>query len=242
MPKNGLKPGLPVLALDASTDRLSLALAAKGRVFAWEGPGGAQASSQALPRIRALLTEAGQSLDDLGGVVLGRGPGSFTGVRTACALAQGLAAGAQRGEGCPVVPICSLLSVAEAVRCPRNATNVIAILDARMNECYAAWYAWDGSDWQERRAPCLVSPEDARLAEPGWLLAGNVFDAYGARLPAQAGRRAAQHPSAQALLALGLPLLAAGRGLPAQQALPLYVRDKVAQTTAEREASSGKPD
>ena len=59
-----------------------------------------------------------------------------------------------------------------------------------MNECYAAWYAWDGSDWQERRAPCLVSPEDARLAEPGWLLAGNVFDAYGARLPAQAGRRA----------------------------------------------------
>lgn len=220
-----------LLALDASTDTLSLAVTRGAQQWVSTSPGGAQASASALPLLLDLLRQAGLAPADLHAVVLGRGPGSFTGVRTACALAQGLALGA----GCPVLPVDSLLALAEEARHQHGATRVAALLDARMDEIYAAWYTFGRNGWQVHQDCRLIRPEDPALADPSWVCAGNVFAPYGARI-APGAQQLTLLPGASALLRLAPTLLRAGLALPPAQALPRYVRDRVAQTTAEREA------
>ena len=104
------------LAIETSTDMLSLAIAStqgdKSQVWAHTSQGGAKASQLVLPEIVRLMKEAHMGFADLTAVVFGRGPGSFTGLRTACSVAQGLAFGA----GVPVLPIDTLLAVAEDAR------------------------------------------------------------------------------------------------------------------------------
>jgi len=160
--------------------------------------------------------------------VFGRGPGAFTGLRTACAVAQGLAFGAGR----PVLPVETLMAVAEDARARHGCDRVVAALDARMDEVYAAAYRHDGRRWHREGPVTLGAPQALALAD-GYVLAGNVQAAYGDRLPAPA---LAAAPTAAALLRLAPAALADGEAVPPEQALPLYVRDKVAQTTAEREA------
>ena len=230
--------GFNLLAFDTSTEQLSVAVlrGADGARFTHAGAGGAQASGTLIPAVQALLAQAGLALGDLQAIAFGRGPGSFTGLRTACSVAQGLALGA----GVPVLPIDTLLAVAEAARAAHGATRVLALLDARMNEVYAAEYAWDQTTgWQALGAPTVGPPEALPTPAAGALLAGNIFTVYGERLPPalRALPRAEALPGANALLALAPALLAAGRALPADQALPLYIRDKVAQTSAERSAA-----
>jgi tRNA threonylcarbamoyladenosine biosynthesis protein TsaB len=223
---------LNLLAFDTSTETLSVALSASGREpLVHVGAGGAQASSTLIPAVLALLAEAGLALRDLDAIVFGSGPGSFTGLRTACSVAQGLALGAD----VPVLPVETLMAVAEEARSLTGASDVLALLDARMDEVYIARYTHDGRRWHRREPVRLARPQDV-VAVPGDLLAGNVFTVAGDRLPAEA-RRVEATPTAGALLRLAPALLADGEGLPADQALPLYVRDKVAQTTAEREAA-----
>src|SRR5437762_12159574 len=127
-----------LLAFDTATQRMSVALAARGSVWVHESDGGAQASAALIPAILALLTQAGVALRDLDAIAFGRGPGAFTGLRTACSVAQGLAYGA----GKPVLPIDTLLAVAEDARAGRAAVRVWAVMDARMDEIYAAQYAF----------------------------------------------------------------------------------------------------
>ena len=162
---------LNLLALDTSTDQLSVALQrTDGQRFAHTGAGGAQASASLIPAVQALLAQAGLSLSDLSAIAFGRGPGSFTGLRTACAVAQGLAWGA----GVPVLPIDTLLAVAEAARSAHGATHVLALLDARMNEVYAAEYAWrDAAGWRRpaRHGPACPAVKKSRVRRdqyPGW--------------------------------------------------------------------------
>ena len=131
-----------LLAFDTSTDALSIAVQHGARVWQHSGAGGAQASATLIPAIRDLLAQAGLSFDQLDAVVFGRGPGSFTGLRTACAVAQGLAFGARGGQGVPVLPVDTLLAVAEEARAQHGCTRVVATLDARMNEVYAAPFEW----------------------------------------------------------------------------------------------------
>jgi tRNA threonylcarbamoyladenosine biosynthesis protein TsaB len=251
-------PGQPLrlLALETSTDTLSLALGAGvpgGPVWQHTGPGGAQASATLLPLLQDLLTQAGWTLQSLNAVVFGRGPGSFTGLRTACAVAQGLAYGAQTPErpgGVPVLAVDTLLALAEEARAA-VATEpgvIVALLDARMDELYVAPYASGSRGLRELAPPRLCAPQqlgaylaqclpaDAGLALGHCVLAGNVFESYGERLADVPGLRVHTLPTATALLRLAPGLLAAGAAVAAQDALPLYVRDKVAQTTAEREA------
>jgi tRNA threonylcarbamoyladenosine biosynthesis protein TsaB len=220
-----------LLAFDTSTEHLSVAVRHGEQVLVHHGAGGAQASATLLPLIQQLLADAGLALAELDAIVFGRGPGSFTGLRTACSVAQGLAFGAN----VPLLPVDTLLAVAEEARHVSGAQQLVAVLDARMDQVYAARYDFAahgplGGDDE----PLLLSPE-ALEVPAGWALAGNAFAAYGPRLAAT-GARHEVLPGAEAMLRLAPALLAAGRTVRAAQAWPLYVRDKVAQTTEERAA------
>ncbi|GAB3366668.1 MULTISPECIES: tRNA (adenosine(37)-N6)-threonylcarbamoyltransferase complex dimerization subunit type 1 TsaB [Giesbergeria] len=228
-----------LLAFDTSTDTLSIAVAHGPALWQHSGPGAAQSSATLIPAIQHLLQEAGLTLEQLDAIVFGRGPGSFTGLRTACAIAQGLALGAGGGRGLPVLPVDTLMAVAEEARQQYGCTQIVATLDARMNEVYHGHYQWQDATWQMPQDFGLCAPE-AVPVPPGWTVAGNAQAAYGPRLAPQAAHAVAW-PTATALLRLAPALLAAGAGVPASQALPRYVRDKVAKTTAEREAERAAP-
>lgn len=221
-----------LLAFDTSTETLSLALAwedARGpQVREQVSGGGRESSASLIPSVMALLSDASLRLQDLQAIVFGRGPGAFTGLRTACAVAQGLAFGAGR----PVLPLETLMAVAEDARLRHGCDRVVAALDARMDEVYAATYRHDGRRWH-REGEVTLGPPQAIHVPAGYAVAGNVQAAYGDRLPAPALEAT---PTAAALLRLAPAAWADGQAVPPEQALPLYVRDKVAQTTAEREA------
>jgi tRNA threonylcarbamoyladenosine biosynthesis protein TsaB len=223
-----------LLALDTSTEVFTIAVQRGADVLEREGAGGANASATLIPGIQALLAEAGLGLAQLDAIVFGRGPGSFTGLRTACSVTQGLAFGAAR----PVLGLDTLLAVAEDARFRTGATRIVAVLDARMDQVYAGAYAFAQGRWRQERAIALAAPEEVTLS-PGWTLAGNAFDAYGPRLPH--GARVAARPAAAALLRLTPAFLAAGAAVPAAQDPPLYTRDKVAQTTEERATARAAP-
>jgi tRNA threonylcarbamoyladenosine biosynthesis protein TsaB len=235
-----------VLAIDSSTDRLSLAVQRAGRVYAFDGEGGAAASATMLARIAELLTQADLTVGDLDAVAFGQGPGAFTGLRAACAVAQGLAVSARVG-GIPVVPINTLMACAQAARTATNAQApllVAACMDARMNEVYTAAYQFsapDGGDTlpTEIMAPALCKPDQVwSVHAQATTFAGNALAVYGDALGAAPAEVpwCAVMPTASALLALVPAVCAAGGAVPAALARPLYVRDKVAQTTAERMA------
>jgi tRNA threonylcarbamoyladenosine biosynthesis protein TsaB len=186
-----------------------------------------------IPAIQALMAQAGLRFAELDAIAFGCGPGSFTGLRTACAVAQGLAFGANL----KVLPVATLLAVAEEARYQQADAlaqrRVQALLDARMDEMYTSNYDFDSGQWTQNGGCSLIKPEDLKcLAD--CTLAGNVFAGYGARLPGTLTRRFDAWPTATAILRLAPALLAAGGALPAAQALPFYVRDKVAQTMMER--------
>lgn len=223
-----------LLAFDTSTETLSVAVQRGSSVWEHTGPGGAQASHGLLASIQTLLAQAGLELGALDALAFGRGPGSFTGLRTACAVAQGLAFGAGGGRGLRVLPIDTLHAVAEQARHQHGAQQVVAVLDARMDEVYAAHLQWQQDRWHMPWGPQLCAPEHVPVPA-GWTVAGNAQAAYGARLAPEAHHVAAL-PTARALLQLAPAWLAAGRATDARGALPLYLRDKVAQTTAERAA------
>jgi tRNA threonylcarbamoyladenosine biosynthesis protein TsaB len=230
------------LAFDTSTEQLHLGASDGERHICHVRAGAAQSSSALLPLALATLKALGGSLQDLTAVVLGRGPGSFTGLRTACAVAQGLAFGAQL----PVLPIDTLLAVAEDARQDRPHVRVLAVLDARMNQFYVAAYEHHAGQWHTRQAPALLDPPDVRFPE-AWhdgaapvVLAGIGIDAlrethHPSDAPPHETTLAA--PTASALLRLATAAWQAGAGVSADQAMPLYLRDKVAQTTAERAAA-----
>jgi tRNA threonylcarbamoyladenosine biosynthesis protein TsaB len=232
---------MKLLAFDTSTDTLSIAVTRErdglAQVWQYTGAGGAQASSTLIPTILSLMAQAGLRLDELDAVVFGRGPGSFTGLRTACSVAQGLAFGA----GLNVLPLDTLLAVAEEARLqlaqPAAPCRVMALLDARMNEMYVAGYEFNAGQWTLQQDDELVQPEHL-VVPPGWTLAGNAFAAYAERWPAAAAAapRIPALPTATAMLRLAPGLLAAGQAVSPEQALPRYIRDKVARTTLERAA------
>jgi len=242
-----------LLAFDTGTESMSIAVTRAGqdgpRLWQLDAPGGARASTDLIPAILDLLRQADVRLEQLEAICFGAGPGSFTGLRTACSVAQGLAFGAQ----VPVLPVDSLLAVAEDARASalgaQGSGVITAVLDARMDELYAATYAWDADGaWTTIQSSTLVRPEDltrpdlpAPALDAPWVLAGNAFATYGERVAADSpfagtALRIPALPRATAMLRLAPQLIAAGHTVAAQDALPSYIRDKVAKTTAERMA------
>ncbi len=231
-----------ILAFEASTRRLSVALSCAGALLerAADVPNGG--AERLLPWAGELIAEAGITLRQLDGIAFGAGPGGFTGLRLACGVSQGLAFGLD----CPVAPVGTLAALALA----SGESRVLACLDARMNEIYLAAYAVEGSATDAVRvteimAPIVGAGETACLPESeGWHGAGDGFAVAGSLLGARLGGRllsadAAASPTAAAVARLATPLLASGRGVAAAAAMPLYIRDKVALTTAERKARGG---
>ena len=241
-----------LLAFDTSTEVLAIALGTPSGSWVHHGLGGAKASATLLPQVAALCQRGGVTLESLDAIAFGRGPGAFTGLRTSCAVAQGLAL----GLGCPVLPIDSLLIVAEDARAQVGRSgdadtnididididiDIGVAMDARMGEVYAARWRWQGGRWHLRDAPMLCTPEALVAAwrgqPPAWL-AGSAWAALGPRLALLVGPRVlhTEQNRAAALLRLAVAAHARGDGVDAALALPLYLRDKVALTTDERDA------
>lgn len=227
-----------LLALDTSTEFLSLAILKGSESFTFDINAGQTHSQIILPQIQALLDTAKLQLKDLQGIAFGAGPGSFTGVRIAAGVAQGLGFGASL----PVVNVCTLLALAEA----SGADKVIACLDARMGEVYHAAYI-KGRDekgveeWLTVMAPGLYKPGAVPAIEGvGWVGAGSGWQTYPEQLSAVYKLQLlviqpALLPTASAIFRLAQPVFASGEAKSAREAMPIYIRNRVALKTAERE-------
>ncbi|MBS0557950.1 MAG: tRNA (adenosine(37)-N6)-threonylcarbamoyltransferase complex dimerization subunit type 1 TsaB [Proteobacteria bacterium] len=227
-----------LLAIETATEACSAALSVDGRIIERSQIAPRRHAELILPMIEALLAEAGIGRAQIDGIAVGRGPGAFTGVRLAISVAQGLALALD----VPVVPVSSLAALAQDA--PRSDAAILAVIDARMGEVYAGAFRRGADGLVEAmneetigRADELILPQNIQ-----WSIVGTGWDAYrdalAARLPASPvfadGQR---YPQARAVAALAAPQFAAGRGVPPEQALPVYLRDKVALTLEEQRAN-----
>lgn len=256
-----------LLALDTATERLHLALSIgqgeAARVSALDLPGGAQASAQLLPGLLTLLDQAGLAWPDVAAIAFGTGPGAFTGLRTACSVTQGLA----MGLNVPVILVDTLMAVAEDARLQAAAGEVAdgdvlwVLQDARMGELYVAAFTWSASGgwrvhvpaalwplseprrrWADKGIDMGAGPQANQAESAPVRVCGNAWQACAAAFEGLDRVRALHpqaSPSGRALAALARQAWARGECVDPALALPRYVRDKVAQTTAERQAPSG---
>ncbi|OIP08989.1 MAG: tRNA (adenosine(37)-N6)-threonylcarbamoyltransferase complex dimerization subunit type 1 TsaB [Betaproteobacteria bacterium CG2_30_68_42] len=227
-----------VLAIETSTDALSVALMAGDALDERTGERGRAHSDRILVLVRELLAARALELCALDGIAFGAGPGSFTGLRLGCAVAQGLAFGA----GLPVIGVGSL----EAMAAGFAEARVLACVDARMNEVYCAAYEVRAGIASVVIAPVVVDPR--RVPVPpggGWIGCGSGFRAYGRELRERLGGcviEVREDAPARASVVARLARVRLARGEPqsTEPALPFYVRERVALTTAERLARGGK--
>lgn len=235
-PSGKISPML-ILALETSTDRGSCALWRDGDVVERLCPPGRSHSETLLPLVRDILAEARVALGQFDAIAFGAGPGAFTGLRVACGVAQGLAVGVDR----PVVPIVTLEAMAAACQ----GTRVVTLLDARMNEVYAACYERLEGELKLAGEITVSAPERVTLPPAGdWVACGNALAAYpelADRVAAAAIRQdATVMPTAARVAELAVSAVAAGLAIDPALAAPLYIRDKVAKTVAERLAEGGR--
>lgn len=210
-------------AVETSTEWCSVALWQQGEIACIERRAVNRHSELALPMLEKLLKDSGITPDRLDAVAFGAGPGSFTGLRIACGIAQGLAF----ARGIPVLGISTLQALAEEA----GAARVAACLDARMREVYYAALQKRDGRWEEVIPAQCVSPGVVQPQGEGWVGAGSGFGVYGNMGFEQVLPEV--HPTAFAVARLAAPRFAAGEGVDAALAVPVYVRDKVAFTTAE---------
>lgn len=228
---------MQILALETSTDLGSCALWRDGELSERRCPPGRPHSETLLPLVRDLLTDAGIDFFGLDAIAFGAGPGAFTGLRVACGVAQGLAVAANL----PVMPIGTLEALAAAC----DSGRVLAVLDARMNEVYYATLECDQAGVRLLGELRVAAPAAVEMPTGGdWIACGNALAAYPllAERVAQAGLRARPEamPTAVAVARLAAARLRSQGGIDPALAVPLYVRDKVARTVAERLAEGGK--
>jgi tRNA threonylcarbamoyladenosine biosynthesis protein TsaB len=230
-----------ILAIETSSELASCALLIGGSVLRLQSSGVRTHSQSILPMVQQLLQQAGIALKDCAAIAYGCGPGSFTGVRTACGIAQGLAFGA----GLPVVPVITLAAMALACRERSGVDQILAVLDARMGEVYWAQYAFDAVDGCTVMVePTLSAPLDVPLSGVR-VACGNGLSAYPDAFSAafssvSEAQACSVHadimPDAAEIGQLARIAFRAGLVLPPAQAQPLYLRNKIAFTSAERDA------
>jgi tRNA threonylcarbamoyladenosine biosynthesis protein TsaB len=220
-----------ILAIETSAETASVALLHNNVLSSDQASGVATHSQTLLPMVQMLLANAGLKFSDCDAIAFGSGPGSFTGVRTACGIAQGLAYGAQL----PLLPTVTLLAMAQNCFEQTSSKNVLSILDARMGEVYWAQYRLDG-EWQTVIEPTLSAP-DAVTPIGDVTACGNGLKAYAADFQSHQFTRCDMNelmPHAAQIARLGKEAFALGLAVAAREAEPLYLRNKVALTTSER--------
>ncbi len=244
-----LRAGPTVLAIDTTAGACSVAVAGPGVATRRSEPMTHGHSRHVLGLVDAVLGDAGASPSDIAAIGFGSGPGSFTGLRIACGVAQGLGF----GWSVPLVPVDAMRTLALQARLavPQAAGPVLVALDLRMGEvCFAVFGPVDGTAWPQPLEPAaLGAPERALAAFAAFaahgaapLLAGDGFDAHpplgawAARLGAAVRPPSAVQPDAAAVATLALAGLRAGRAVDAAQAAPTYLRDKVALDVGEQAA------
>jgi tRNA threonylcarbamoyladenosine biosynthesis protein TsaB len=223
---------MKILALDTSTEYLSLALWQDGQALCRDLHAGQRHAELILPLVAEMLAEAELSLKNLDGLAFGEGPGSFTGLRVGCGVAQGLAFGADL----PVVGIGTLLALALSA----GGDKVITCIDARMKEVYHATYIRDSGDWHELHAPGVYAPQNVPAVEGiGWIGAGSGWLAYPEVLMQRYAGQVIEvlpdtFPHAREIAILAASRLASGEGKAAATVVPRYIRNKVALKMSER--------
>ena len=219
-----------VLAIDSASEFLSVALSLNGKVYSRSGrASGGTHSAYVLPWVREVLEEAGTGLRELSGIAFGAGPGAFTGVRMACAVAQGLAFGA----GKKAIGINNL----EALALSLGRIGRIAVInDARMSQFYCAAYDVREASFTEISAPRVLSPAEV----PDWvgacragLCVGNALEAYGLALETE--KVPAELDAKELLAWISFTGARESDFMPPDKVGPLYVRNHVALTIRERE-------
>ncbi|WP_240126796.1 tRNA (adenosine(37)-N6)-threonylcarbamoyltransferase complex dimerization subunit type 1 TsaB [Thermomonas alba] len=226
-----------LLALETATEACSVALYIDGEVRERFAVAPRRHAELALPWAEALLAEAGLRRGQLDAIALGRGPGAFTGVRLAVAIAQGIALGLDR----PLLPVSTLAALAMQAEGPHR----LAAIDARMGEVYLGAFAWDGQALQPLAPEQVAAPDAVALPEgAGWHGAGTGFAVAGGMLGARMGTRlraadAAALPHAADVARLAAAAFARGEGLPPERVEPAYLRNDVALTLAQQQARRG---
>jgi tRNA threonylcarbamoyladenosine biosynthesis protein TsaB len=223
-----------LLALDTATEACSVALLHDGRVLSHYEVIPRMHAQRLLPMIKDLLAEAGIALSALDGIAFGRGPGAFTGVRIAIGVVQGLAFALER----PVLPVSTLAVLAQRALREQGATQVVAAIDARMDEVYWGCYRERQGEMRLQGLEAVLPPERVSLpteadASADWIAAGTGWGSYAARMPVKPlAEPQVLLPHAQDLLALAGFAWARGEALPADMAQPVYLRDQVATPKA----------
>lgn len=216
-----------LLALDTATEACSVALLHEGRVLSHYEVIPRLHAQRLLPMIQSLLGEAGIAPAALDAIAFGRGPGAFTGVRIAIGVVQGLAFALER----PVLPISNLALLAQRAHREQGASQVAAAIDARMDEVYWGCYRLDNGEMRLAGAEAVLPPEQVGLprdAAGDWFGAGTGWG-YGPRMAVRVvAQDASLLPHAEDLLTLARFAWQRGEGVPAEQAQPVYLRDKVA--------------
>lgn len=222
---------MKLLAIDTTEAACSAALFIDGEVSSRYELAPRQHSALILPMLQSLLDEADLAVSQLDGLAFARGPGSFTGVRIAAGVIQGVAVGTEL----PVVPVSSLLALAQRARREHDARHVLAAFDARMNEVY--WLA-AAEKAQGLMSPSLeeqvLAPEQVAVpVGDNWLGVGSGWGSYHEALAAKVGGSLAGTVPALTVHAhdvalLGAAGLGAGQAVEADQAVPVYLRDQVA--------------
>ncbi|WP_018231639.1 tRNA (adenosine(37)-N6)-threonylcarbamoyltransferase complex dimerization subunit type 1 TsaB [Thioalkalivibrio thiocyanodenitrificans] len=221
---------MKLLAIETATDACSAALWLDGTLTRRHEVAPREHTRLILPMMDELLARAGVRLADLDALAFGRGPGAFTGVRIAAAVIQGAAFGANL----PVVPVSTLAALAQQ-GLDAGASRVLAALDARMGEVYWGAFEADAGGLAVAAGPeRVVAPDAVPVPEgTGWHGAGSGWAAYedvlrGRLGPCIGSIDPASCPSAAEVARLAVRDFAAGLAVPAEQALPVYLRDKVA--------------
>jgi len=220
-------------AIDTSTELASVAVLYQGKLYTQQSIGAATHSATVLPMMQQVLQQAGIALADCEAFAYGCGPGSFTGVRTACGLVQGLAFGTQR----KVIPVVTLLAMAQAARAAGAGDDVIAVMDARMGEVYWARYRY-AEQWQIVSEPSLSRAEQVVLT-PAAAVCGNGVLAYPVPFTGLIAEKRFPDilPHAADIIRLATVAWANGEVLEPRDAQPIYLRNMVALTTAERQVA-----
>ena len=226
---------MKLLAIDTSTERMSLAVQNDEHVVTHQGAAGAQASAHLIDAVLALLEQANVSLPSLQAIAFGQGPGAFTGLRTACSVSQGLAL----GLNIRLVPLDTLLCIAQSAAPTHH--RVMSVLDARMGQVYSAAYERTSAGWSIVCKPLLSRPDElswpAQWQNQPMLLTGNAVNSLAQALqhlrhPLVSVQE--QWPDARAMLPLAAAVWQRGDSVAAADAAPVYIRDEVARTTAQR--------